>query len=489
MIFAYQSKLIFFFSWLVNLAAGFVLPIFNKSQFLKSLTQGKLRLFVILFFVASLMLAPGEGIKLAEFPLRELVRTSILDEKAFTIPFLSIPVLLLIPLLLVFLAQVKAKQIPKLWGFEILFVVFLVLAQMSVLTSTNVQASTVWFIKILFGVTIYIVFSRLFLRKGDLKGILYVLVGVAVLNISIATFQSVKGGLIGLPFEEVRTISTTGKTLSFKKTSQIRAVGLLSGPNRLSSYLAFLLPISVILAFHKKTIIRVAAHAVIAGSILASVLAMSRWGVASCIFAFVLTLFLIKFFSKIHLRQVLTVFKLQFLLLVGFAVVLTTNQVAWSRFSSFSTEDKSFSTRIELVVQSLYMIRENPVWGTGGGTFSTYFINNDVTPSLTSERFPAPVHNIYLLLASELGIPALVAFLLSVFGLAMFVFYRSKKVSFERRLIPIALCAAVFTFLFSGVWGTSSIDARLGFFLFLVSGLLVNILTSKPRQLPVAEFS
>jgi len=76
-------------------------------------------------------------------------------------------------------------------------------------------------------------------------------------------------------------------------------------------------------------------------------------------------------------------------------------------FSNFS--DESITMRIELIKASLLMIKTNPILGLG---FENFFSSLTLfSPILFRTNFIQPVHNIFLLAVSEIGIPGLLFFL------------------------------------------------------------------------------
>src|SRR3990167_7896478 len=178
---------------------------------------------------------------------------------------------------------------------------------------------------------------------------------------------------------------------------------------------------------------------------------------------------------------------LRYILIIAvlFIIIIFTNQSLIRRFLNLSVSDGSLLTRIELTNQALYMIEQNPLFGVGSGAFTYYFINEDVTSINVSRSFLAPVHNFYLLIASETGLISL--YLILIFFILLSYFFLKRINSLEKleKLLALGIFASILTFLFNGLATMTSFTDRTGFLLSLLIGLLVNILY---HSSPVSKF-
>ena len=112
-------------------------------------------------------------------------------------------------------------------------------------------------------------------------------------------------------------------------------------------------------------------------------------------------------------------------------IALSACLLLFSSFALVPGNPSSFSERVFLVQKSLTLIKNHPLTGVGLGNFIPSPYSLFPTPySLTFQ----PVHNIFLLLASELGIPAI-----------LFVAYWVIKLM--SRLLRLADWSLVFSFL------------------------------------------
>ena len=85
--------------------------------------------------------------------------------------------------------------------------------------------------------------------------------------------------------------------------------------------------------------------------------------------------------------------------------MLTLRYSLWGGYSSGKA-------RIQLIREALEIIKQKPLIGVGLEGFLPAMMANNVTGVI--EHFLFPVHNLYLLLASELGLPALGCFIVFI---------------------------------------------------------------------------
>jgi hypothetical protein len=124
--------------------------------------------------------------------------------------------------------------------------------------------------------------------------------------------------------------------------------------------------------------------------------------------------------------------------------------VTHARFESLleattKLEDISTMERVYRWVAASYMIREKPWTGFGPGTFYTYYKNYTVTSFKTyvsGNPEHSGIHNYYLMMAVEQGLPGLLFFL--IFSVVTMlngqrIFHQTRNVSRRRTLIAAVL--------------------------------------------------
>lgn len=450
--------------------------ILNKSSFTAFFARLPVKSVLIFLFVLSLAIAPDSQVQLSSLTSARID----LSQREYGIVFVSFSNVLFLLLALIFLGEYRRKKLFVL-KFEVFLILFLILGEISAILGIDIAASLIWLIKLLFGFGIYFLFSRLEFSEKHLTLVLYAFVTMIIVESLLAGAQFVKGDLVGLPLESTGRFIAAHLNVASPITSNFyfRAVGTLSDPNHLSAFLALLLPVPIVAIFGRRTRRKAIYYLAFVLSIVASLLTFSRWGMVTNLFAFLFTLLLFKKFADFPFKIIIPRAKVLLLIFLPIIpVAFFANQFISSRFSRFTSNDASLATRKELIYQSLGMIRENPLVGIGGGNFIKYFTNYDFTSTNVSQRFLAPVHNFILLLITENGLGAPLILLLAMLGVVQLFFSRIRHLSFENKLMAIALFAAVATFFFNGLWSLRSFGDRIGFLFFLILGILVNILTS-----------
>ncbi len=471
----FKSQILIFFLKSGERLIDFFLEKLKISSLYQFFARFPIKSALIFLFVVSLAIAPDSQVQLSSLASARID----LSQREYGIVFISLSNVLLLFLAIVFLGEYRKKKLFIL-KFEIFLILFLIFAEISAIMGIDIAASLIWLLKLLFGFSIYFLFSRLKLSGKHLKLILYAFVTMTIVEVLLAGAQFIRGGLIGVPLESTDRFIAAQQNVASPIASNFyfRAVGTLSDPNNLSVFLALLLPISIVAIFDKKTKWKAIFYAAVVLSLATSLLTFSRWGMVTNLFAFSLILFLVKKFIDSPFGVIPTrakVFLPVFLLIIGAACFV--NQFISNRFLQFTASDASLTTREELINQALGMIQENPLVGIGGGNFIRYFTNYDFTSTNISQRFLAPVHNFVLLLITENGFGAPLVLLLAVIGIMQLFFSRIKQLPLENKLLALALFACVVTFFFNGLWALRSFEDRIGFLFFLILGILVNILT------------
>jgi O-antigen ligase len=158
--------------------------------------------------------------------------------------------------------------------------------------------------------------------------------------------------------------------------------------------------------------------------------------------------------------------------------------VTHARFESLleattKLEDISTMERVYRWVAASYMIRERPWTGFGPGTFYTYYKNYTVSSFKTyvsnnPER--SGIHNYYLMMAVEQGLPGLLFFL--IFSIVTMlngqrVFHQTRNASRRRTLIAAVLC---FTLVDMLMLMNDLVETdKIGSLFFICAALVVNV--------------
>ena len=131
-----------------------------------------------------------------------------------------------------------------------------------------------------------------------------------------------------------------------------------------------------------------------------------------------------------------------------------------------TSSQHSFYRRNDLTLVSFEMIKDKPFSGVGLNSF---------TKSLQDYKFIQPVHNIFLLLASEAGLLTLVAFLFFLFLLI------TKSIAKGSDFFPTVL---LFELLFLGTFDHYLLTIQQGLLLlWLTLGMVLSTITSHEKSL------
>ncbi len=284
------------------------------------------------------------------------------------------------------------------WGLPknkyIKYLVFFALV--NTLLSTNLLISLVKWIKILF-LTIFAISISQHKKELGQKEISYVLYFSAIFFSLIGIIQVFLGGTIGGLFyflgERTFTMQTPGIALFNIGGSEIlRAYSTFSHPNSFAGYLGVVLLFLIIGKYFKK-------------------LPYKAVGISIISVAFLLTFSMSAFISFIGAFLIYPIIKKRPLFLIGAIVLFSFYTTTLSSYNS-----EKISERIKLSRVALKNFTQNPIFGSGLNTFipnaSTFKLDNKFIWNLQ------PVHNIYLLTLSELGI----------FGLFLFFMIINKSI-------------------------------------------------------------
>ncbi|MFH0930296.1 MAG: O-antigen ligase family protein [Candidatus Moraniibacteriota bacterium] len=151
--------------------------------------------------------------------------------------------------------------------------------------------------------------------------------------------------------------------------------------------------------------------------------------------------------------------------LMFITILMLTNT---SFFSNQSLQERNLYQNV-----SYETILKHPLAGVGIGQFVISEYQN--YPNLESWQYQ-PVHNIYLLVFSELGIIGLTSFVLF---LAIFLYLKSRGVQKYDRLTYLLFCCIVFSFLYISFFDHYFWDIKLGTIIFALPFIIMCVTMKK----------
>ena len=267
----------------------------------------------------------------------------------------------------------------------------------------------------------------------------------------ISLQQFVMRSPVGKTIESQLTIEDFGQAVD-EYGLGFRPVGTFSHANFLGGFLVISLPILIAHAVSKPSKVKLGIIS-IALIVLTLTLSRSAW----LALFFELTLFawyarkqLLRKLSRFSVKPLTVIFPVSFLLLILFVFPRIEKTIY-----SFSDIGGGGYVRLLQIIDSLNLIALHPLFGVGFlmSVPETLSLN----PSGVFSTFPSVVHNVYLLKASETGIPSLLLFL-SLIGLCWYKLHRLQQnagVTFENRITSVALQSTLIGSLVFGLFQPS----------------------------------
>lgn len=253
---------------------------------------------------------------------------------------------------------------------------------------------------------IFLFFANTIRDDRALRLIIVALTATIAIQAAIGFLQYFTGGLLGLEsFGEAQR----GFFMAQAGLEAISRVGgTLGHPNKLAVYLDFLLPVSIALLFSglDHRLKRYFVLPVLLLGMVLDLMTASRGGWVGLVGGGAIAVYAC--LARLTRRRV-TSLALVFCLLIVMAV---TAIIFVGSVRKRITQDDYGSAyiRIPMSKVALNIIRHNPFFGVGLTNYTSVAQGYDETVEAISYNFPMPVHNEYLLMASEQGLPAMFLF-------------------------------------------------------------------------------
>lgn len=365
-------------------------------------------------------------------------------------------------ILLIFIFSIKnilsilITQYKKPFFYFILFTLFLLTG---VSVSSNPLAGFLGIIKIIeyvfLGIFFYLNFNKLnkkVLALSLFAGIFFESLLAFLQYINKGSFQGV---LYFLGERSFNQQTPAVANASINNELILRPYGTFSHPNVLAGYLLlstiFLLNFKNLLNnYLVKTILIIATIGIF--------ISLSRVAIMAWLI-FMITYFLISIGKKYKNPKLNTPFlkkeQIVIFIFVIFFLSLLSNPIFLERFTLLNLSDDSVVQRISLMKSSIDMIINNPVFGVGVNNFLS-----NLTPNFNNPLLIQPVHNMFLLVFSQVGITGFILFML--------VLYKSfqNTVSLkENKFIKLSL---LFSICFIGLFDHYLLTIQQGQILFTI---------------------
>ncbi|HEX4948220.1 MAG TPA: O-antigen ligase family protein [Blastocatellia bacterium] len=139
-------------------------------------------------------------------------------------------------------------------------------------------------------------------------------------------------------------------------------------------------------------------------------------------------------------------------------------------------DEGAAETRLPLMEVATAMIQDHPILGVGLSNYEAVMRRYDHTADFITEAFPYPVHNLYLHVAAEAGLPVLLC-LLTMVGIAMYCGWKAWRRTAPEMALPRALAGGLIVgmlaYLITAMKEPGSFDSGQIRNLFFLCGLLI----------------
>ncbi len=241
---------------------------------------------------------------------------------------------------------------------------------------------------------------------------------------------------------------------TYESAAQFRSTGTLGHPNTLAIFLGVLLPLALSQLLTQNPIVkngRLVMGATFFG-LLGLIFTLSRWAWACFAVSIIFYLSLSKLKKKLFTVRnwLITVFALGLFTVFAFERIISTQELFSDRYSSLQS-------RSDLIYESWIMIKDSPWVGIGPAHFLLTLANNNITG--VAYYFFYPVHNLYFLLAAELGLPAFIVLLVFIFKVIYGAFtslQRKNNQSYKSLKIGVLVSLLYYLLVALGYTGTGN---------------------------------
>ena len=368
---------------------------------------------------------------LIPFQLRIFVRSNPAVVGEWNSFFIYLGDIIFFLVFLLFLNRIKNTRIVpnlKFW----LLLIFVLIAFISIFISSATKISFFRWLKLIEVIVLYTYIGKSKEFLG-LKNILSVIFYSGVTQSILAIAQFIKNSSIGIRFIEAGVFDPNSPGVAnfiLNGERILRSYGSFSHPNVLAGFLLLTIfcGYKILLTENQKSKFQISKF-ILPILIFGLFLTFSRTAIAVFVFGSLL-MFLIEFFklrklehTEQRLKDGKNLIKLFGLVVIAcvLAVIILFPFIK-ARFFEISMEEQAVDLRFFYNRMAIQMIKEKPISGIGIGNFVHYSENYPVYAKAAlkiiegnTTQIPnwiyQPVHNIYLLVASEMGVLGLLVFL------------------------------------------------------------------------------
>lgn len=269
---------------------------------------------------------------------------------------------------------------------------------------------------------------RIYISKEALPNISFLL-------ISILFFQSLLGGLQFL-FQRNLGILLESSNLAYpfglatvEERSLFRISGTFGHANMFAVVIITLLPFLFIYNNYLIDFIKI-----IAAVILVFTYSRSAWMIGFPLFI-LLSFKNIKnfFYTTLKHKFIIKLASIILIVLLLFPILLIRFNTTYQAFDEYG----SFGVRVKIYQEAFNLIKQNPLFGVGINRFQQVASENPITDIFQVTKYSAGtrVHNLFLELATEIGIIGLLIFLIFIY--TVMKYYLNNKANISKKVLAV----------------------------------------------------
>lgn len=345
------------------------------------------------------------------------------------------------------------KAIRRYDSIAMLFTIYIVWNMITIGNSFYPVKSKIEIITLVKYLLVYLCCLNMPKNNKLLRGLMWVMVAIVAIQSLIGILQYIKGSALGLGFiGEKTTVGSTDEEFYYEGT--LRVAGTAGVVNTFSLLLSMLLAPIIYFTFQtKKTLF----YPVISAGVLTLLLTFSRAGWVSFFFGYLVVLLLIFMKNKESIKK-LVILNLILTIILALIASVFIDKVKGRFTDKVSTG--AAEGRVTLAYQTIEVIKKYPIYGIGLG-ITTYLGRwNKGYISIAKLRsifVNNQVHNGYLQIITESGIPGGIVWFIIVGNIVWFfikTIRQKDETTNTTNIFTLGLFGSVFAFLIHINFGT-----------------------------------
>lgn len=388
-----------------------------------------------------------------------------------------------------FVSKIRSFR-KKMVSFDLFLLSFFLIISLSTIFSVNFDNSYLGFLQVLRGMVVFYLFRFIDIKK--IKSYLpRIFSSILIFQSCLGIVQYFKKGPVGAIFETGRYLHPNLIHQKEGLYTFFRSVGTFTEPNLYGLILNMLIPLTLIFYFYERNRSKKIFFG--SGFILGTSAVLFSLSRMAWFLYFINLLFLLKLYPEGFIlefqkgrRLFLRSRRFRWYFLTGLGLIMIfylTKMVPRIENIKFSISQTwgSFNARLFLIKEAFKIISLYPLLGVGLFNFVPVMVRLTKVPK--NVIYLSSVHNIYLLLASEIGLMGVIIFLFFLKTLiCRYLKLRKRRRIGKDKFLLDSLSLAVWCFFFGGLF-LSYFYAGIQFvFLMVILGIYGNILSLREKS-------